>query len=120
LAEIGGEGHHLGPVLGLQPLEDDRGVEPAGIGEDDFLHGRGHGGASWTGMAGSALKGPKRATCKARVTRGFPPAAAWLICSAMTESDATPAEIAGAAPGKPLSPAARRALEEAAARRAGP
>lgn len=36
---------------------------------------------------------------------------------AMTQDSSVP-EIAGAAPGKPLSPAARRALEEAAARRA--
>ena len=37
LAEIGGEGHHLRAVGGLQPLEDDRGVEPAGIGKHDLL-----------------------------------------------------------------------------------
>ena len=37
LAEIGGEGHHLAAIGGLQPLQDDRGVEPAGIGEHDFL-----------------------------------------------------------------------------------
>ena len=37
LAQIGGEGHDLGAIFGLQPFEDDRGVEPAGIGEDDFL-----------------------------------------------------------------------------------
>ena len=37
LAEVGGEGHHLGAVGGLQPLEDDRGVEPAGVGENDLL-----------------------------------------------------------------------------------
>jgi hypothetical protein len=42
LAEIGGEGHHLAAILGLQPFQDDRGVETAGIGENDFL-GRGHG-----------------------------------------------------------------------------
>lgn len=35
----------------------------------------------------------------------------------MSEPSSTP-EAPGAAPGKPLSPAARRALEEAAARRA--
>jgi hypothetical protein len=28
LAEIGGEGHHLAAVFGLQPFQDDRGVEP--------------------------------------------------------------------------------------------
>ena len=37
LAEIGGEGHHLGAVGRLQPLQDDRRVEAAGIGEHDLL-----------------------------------------------------------------------------------
>ena len=41
LAEIGGEGHHLGAIFRLQPFQDDRGVQPAGIGEhhlaDAFL-----------------------------------------------------------------------------------
>ena len=46
LAEVGGEGDDLRPVLGLQPLQDDRGVEAAGIGEDDFLDVSGHGGHS--------------------------------------------------------------------------
>jgi len=41
LAEVGGEGHHLAAVFGLQPFQDDRGIEPAGIGQHDFL-GRGH------------------------------------------------------------------------------
>ncbi len=36
LAEIGGEGDHLAAVGRLQPFEDDRGVEPARIGEHDF------------------------------------------------------------------------------------
>ena len=39
LTEIGGEGDHFRIVLGLEPLEDNRGVETAGIGEDDFLDG---------------------------------------------------------------------------------
>ena len=39
LAEIGREGHDLAAVGGLQPFEDDRGVEPAGIGEHDLLDG---------------------------------------------------------------------------------
>ena len=38
LAEIGGEGHDLGAIFGLQPFQDDRGVEPARIGEHDLLH----------------------------------------------------------------------------------
>ena len=43
LAEIGGEGHDLAAVGRLQPLEDDRSVEAAGIGEDDALDlGLGH------------------------------------------------------------------------------
>ena len=37
LAEIGGEGDDLAAIAGLQPLEDDRGIEPTGIGEHDFL-----------------------------------------------------------------------------------
>jgi hypothetical protein len=37
--EVGGEGDDLRLVFGLQPLEDDRGVEAAGIGEHDLLHG---------------------------------------------------------------------------------
>ena len=41
LPEIGGEGHNLRIILGLKPLQDDRGVEAAGIGQHDFLHGGG-------------------------------------------------------------------------------
>src|ERR1700722_18700074 len=37
LAEIGGEGDDLRAIFSLQPLEDDRRVEPARIGEDDAL-----------------------------------------------------------------------------------
>ena len=37
LAEIGGEGHDLAAVGRLQPLQDDGGVEAAGIGQHDFL-----------------------------------------------------------------------------------
>ena len=37
LAEIGGEGHHLAAIGQLQPFQDDRGGEPAGIGEHDLL-----------------------------------------------------------------------------------
>ena len=44
LAEIGGEGHHLAAIGHLQPFQDDRGVEAAGIGEHDFLD-VGHGEA---------------------------------------------------------------------------
>ncbi|OIQ66955.1 hypothetical protein GALL_514710 [mine drainage metagenome] len=43
LAQVGGEGHDLRAIFRLQPLQDDRGVQPARIGEDDFLdRGSGH------------------------------------------------------------------------------
>ena len=45
LAEIGGEGDDLAAISRLQPFQDDRSVEAAGIGEDDALHfglGLGH------------------------------------------------------------------------------
>ena len=67
LAEIGGEGHHFAAELGLQPLEDDRGIEAAGIGEHDFLR-RGHGSSPVfvpvylaAGLCGCAAAGPARA-----------------------------------------------------------
>ena len=37
LPEVGGEGDDLGLVVLLQPLQHDRGVEAARIGEDDLL-----------------------------------------------------------------------------------
>ena len=36
LADVGGEGDDLAAIHILQPVQDDRGVEAAGIGEDDF------------------------------------------------------------------------------------
>ncbi len=39
LADIGGEGDHLAIVLIPEPLQDDRGVQAAGVGEDDFIDG---------------------------------------------------------------------------------
>ncbi len=39
LAEVGREGDDLAAVGLLQPFQDDRGVEPARIGEHHFLHG---------------------------------------------------------------------------------
>ena len=36
LAEVGAERHHLAPVVLDEPAEDDRGVEPARVGEHDF------------------------------------------------------------------------------------
>ena len=37
LAEIGGERHHLAAIGRLQPFQDDRGIEPARIGEHDLF-----------------------------------------------------------------------------------
>jgi hypothetical protein len=37
LPEIGRKGHDLAAISGLQPLQDDGGVEPAGIGQHHFL-----------------------------------------------------------------------------------
>ena len=37
LAEVGGEGHHLALIGILQPLEDDRGIQAARIGETAFF-----------------------------------------------------------------------------------
>ncbi len=38
LAEIGREGDDFSAELGLQPFQDDGGVETAGIGENDLFH----------------------------------------------------------------------------------
>src|SRR5262249_47295809 len=38
LAEVGGEGDHLAAIRGLQPLQDDGGVEAAGIGQHHLFH----------------------------------------------------------------------------------
>ena len=53
LAEIGGEGDDLAAVGGLQPLQDDRGVEAARVGEHDLLGRRqiGHRGSLVSGRA---------------------------------------------------------------------
>ena len=72
LAQIGGEGHHLAAIFGLQPFQDDRGVQTARIGKHDFL-GLQHGKApsrvspaiSWKRMKGQAT-GRFRASCKHR------------------------------------------------------
>ena len=50
LAEIGGEGHHLATIGLLQPFQDDRGVEPAGISEHNLLD---------VGRHGNSASGPK-------------------------------------------------------------
>ena len=38
LAQIGGEGDHLRAIFGLQPFQDDRRIQTARIGQNDFLH----------------------------------------------------------------------------------
>ena len=38
LAQIGGEGHNLRAILGLQPFQDDRRIKPARIGENNFFN----------------------------------------------------------------------------------
>ena len=40
LAQVGGKGHDLAAVFHLQPLENDRGIEPSGIGKNDLLRRR--------------------------------------------------------------------------------
>jgi hypothetical protein len=42
LAEVGGEGDHLASIGRLEPFQDDRRIEPAGIGEHDLLDASGH------------------------------------------------------------------------------
>ncbi|MND97227.1 hypothetical protein D3C80_895430 [compost metagenome] len=71
LAQVGGEGDDLRTVFLLQPLQDDRRVQPARIGEDDFLGGgRGHGSKNPFGTRGGvsgALKGPDAPRCKGMI-----------------------------------------------------
>jgi len=38
LTDVGGERHHLAAIGLLQPFEDHRGVQAAGIGQHHFLH----------------------------------------------------------------------------------
>ena len=52
LAEVGGEGDDLGLIVLLQPLQHDRGVEAAGIGEDDLLDVFAHLRAAFVGPSG--------------------------------------------------------------------
>ena len=80
LAEIGREGHDLGAELGLEPFEDDRGVETAGIGKHHLLDVFccGHSGSSVDcGIAAAAgaarlagtLAGTRRESSRARRRR---------------------------------------------------
>src|SRR3546814_3380055 len=43
--------------MGLQPVQDDAGVEPPRIGEDDALDGLGHGCNLWRGRTRARLSG---------------------------------------------------------------
>ncbi len=72
LAQVGGEGHHLRAVLGLQPLQDDGGVQPAGIGEHDLLDGTGvgHGEILTTAGRARAFKGAWAARARDNVGAG--------------------------------------------------
>ena len=54
LPQVGGEGHDLRAVFRLEPFQDDRGVEAAGIGKDDLL-GRGLGHVGSFGERGEAF-----------------------------------------------------------------
>ncbi len=72
LAQIGGEGHHLGAIFGLQPFEDDRSIQAARIGKDHFLDvALGHGMfpkiAGTIGIFGGLASAPKaRKSAKSR------------------------------------------------------
>ena len=78
LAEIGREGDDLAAIGGLQPLQDDRGVEPARIGEHDLLdvafrHDGGSVGqnrADYRGNAGAAQHAPTAKKKRPRGSRG--------------------------------------------------
>src|SRR3546814_8252749 len=57
LPQIGCEGHYHAAIMGLQPFQDDAGVEPPRIGEDDALDGLGHGCNLWRGRTRARLSG---------------------------------------------------------------
>ena len=46
LADVGGEGHHLAPISVLQPFEDHRSIEAAGVRQHCFVDGAWHTGQS--------------------------------------------------------------------------
>ena len=64
LAEIGGEGDDLAPIGLLQPFQDDRGVEPAGISEHHLLDGGCHG----MSLVGGADEAPRK-DCRGTIGR---------------------------------------------------
>ena len=56
LAELGGEGDDFAAgIIVFEPGEDDGGIEPAGVGEDDFL-GKGMGGHGVSRKRGKNFK----------------------------------------------------------------
>jgi hypothetical protein len=67
LAQIGGEGHHLAAVGILQPAQDNGGIQPARIGQHDFLDLVRHGDKSAKQMDG---KSGGTIAAKARGARG--------------------------------------------------
>ena len=60
LAEVGGERHHLAVIGRLQPFQDDRGVEPARIGEHDLFDVARHGKPSVSKSARDLREGEGR------------------------------------------------------------
>ena len=68
LPQVGGEGDDLRVIFGLQPFEDDRGVEPARISEHDLLGvGEGHEGSwislrNWLAIAPGTMPPPAKRT----------------------------------------------------------
>ena len=70
LAEIGGEGHYLRIIFRLQPFEDDRRVEAAGIGEHHLQLLLGH-----SRILVGASRPSSKASRPARYASGFPPGA---------------------------------------------
>ena len=70
LAEVGGEGHHLAAIAVLQPAQDHRGVEPAGIGQHDLVDSTlRHARLQLRRPAGRALAGRHRAAPRRIVNR---------------------------------------------------
>ena len=72
LAEVGGEGHHLAFIGGLQPAQDHAGVEPPGIGEHDLFHILyAHGRLIPSGMAQRSARAGRNAVGPVCASRGM-------------------------------------------------
>ncbi|VXC69819.1 hypothetical protein SPHINGOAX6_40046 [Sphingomonas sp. AX6] len=79
LPQIGGEGDDLAVIILLEPFQDDAGVEPARIGEDDLVDLIGHGGDSngsgiWGALyagAGSGAMARQRFSISLEANGGF-------------------------------------------------